>query len=685
MSKRKWLVTSALPYANGPIHFGHVVGAYLPADIFVRQLKLSGEDVIYICGTDEHGIAITIAAEKEGVTPKEHVDKYHGIIKGIFDNFRIEFTNFSRTTWPPHYELSKKFFMELHEQGHISIKETDQFYCAKCERFLADRYITGVCPRCEFDAARGDECPSCGAWLDPLELVDPKCKVCGSEPELKRTEHYYLRLQDFSEKLKKWLAEKTEWKENVTNFVNNMIDRGLEERPITRDISWGVPVPLPGVEGKVLYVWFDAPIGYISSTREWAEKIGEPDKWKEYWLDNDTHLVHFIGKDNIPFHCIVWPAMLMGQKTKYAMPENVPANEFLNLEGRPFSKGDNWYIDLDGFFEKYPCDAIRYTLCTGMPEGRDTDFKWKEFQTRTNSELADIYGNLAHRTLRFVESYREGKIPAAESLGELDETLAGAIEKTVKDTGDLIRNYEFRKAMFAVMELARAGNKYIDDKQPWRTRKENPQDCSTTLHMAAKLLATLAYVSWPFMPDTAEKLWAMLGMKGELNDLLWDDATGIDPEKDQTLGKVEVLFNKIEDEAIEEEIAKLKANMPEEQAEAPEVELVPLAQNVVEFDGFADLDLRAAKILAAESIPKSKKLVKLEVDIGAEKRQIVAGIALHYKPEELVGKTIVVLTNLKPVKLMGVESRGMLLAASLGDTMRLLALDGDIPPGAKIS
>ncbi len=685
MKRQKWLVTSALPYANGPIHFGHVVGAYLPADIFVRHLKLSGEDVIYICGTDEHGIAITIAAEQAGSSPKEHVDKYYEVIKGIFDSFRIEFNNFSRTTWPPHYELSRKFFTELHEQGYISEKETEEFYCSKCRRFLADRYITGTCPKCGFEHARGDECPGCGAWLKPKELVEPKCKIDNSEPELKKTRHYYLRLQDFSEKLKNWLADKKEWKENVKKFVNNMIDQGLEERPITRDLDWGIPLPLPDTEGKVLYVWFDAPIGYISSTREWAEKRGEPDLWEKYWLDPDTHLVHFIGKDNIPFHCIVWPAMLMGQKTRYVMPENVPANEFLNLEGRPFSKGDNWYIDLEGFFVKYPRDAIRYTLCSNMPEGRDTDFKWKDFQTRTNSELADIYGNLVHRTLRFIELYRDGKIPPSGPLDETDRDMIGLAEETLGKVKGFIRNYEFRKALFDIMELARAGNKYIDDKQPWRTRKEAPEDCSSTLHVAARMLTLLAYATWPFLPDTAEKLWAMLGMEGDITDVKWDEASGIDPRPDQPLGKVEVLFSKIPDELIDEEIKKLKSALPEEGEKEAVVDIEPLAQNVVSFEDFKGLDIRAAVVVSAEAVPKTDKLLKLEVNIGAEVRQIVAGIAEYYKPEELVGRAVVVLVNLKPRKLRGIESRGMLLAAECGDKLRLVTLDGDMPPGAKIS
>lgn len=686
MKKQKWLITSALPYANGPIHFGHIVGAYLPADIFVRHLKLCGENAVYICGTDEHGIAITIAAEKAGVTPKEHVDKYHKIIKNIFDSFRIEFDNFSRTTWPPHYDISRQFFTELYEGGYISKKETEEFYCPKCSRFLADRYIAGQCPRCGFDAARGDECPKCGAWLEPSELIGPKCKICGSMPEKKKTTHFYLRLQDFSDRLMKWLDGKTYWKENVKKFVYNMIEKGLKERPITRDTDWGVPIPLDGYAGKALYVWFDAPIGYISSTREWAEKIGQPELWKEYWLDPDTRLIHFIGKDNIPFHCIVWPAMLMGQKTKYAMPENVPANEFLNLEGRPFSKGDNWYIDLDGFFEKYPRDTIRYALCSNMPEGRDADFKWKDFQARTNSELADVYGNLAHRALKFIELYSGGKIPPAEKIGEEDREILDYIEKIIFEVGEYIRAYEFRRALYHVMELARAGNKYIDDKQPWRTRKENPADCSTTLYVTARLLAALAYISWPFMPDTAEKLWAMLGMSGGIKDVKWDAAKNIDPLPDQPLGKIEVLFIKIPDETIDVEIAKLKSFLPDvPQEAAPPVDLKPLAENVIEYDKFAGLDMRAAKIITAEGVPKSKKLVKLEVDIGIEKRQIVAGIAQHYKPEDLVGKMVVVLVNLEPIKLMGIESRGMVLAASVGGTLRLLTLDGDLPIGAKVS
>jgi len=680
----KWLVTSALPYANGPIHFGHVVGAYLPADIFVRHMRLCGEDIVYICGTDEHGVAITIAAEQAGHSPREHVDKYHKVIREIFDKFRIEFDNFSRTTWPPHYEISKRFFLDLYEKGHISEKETEQFYCDACKRFLADRYIIGVCPKCGFEPARGDECSKCGAWLDPSQLIGPRCRVCGASPQKRLTRHYYLRLQDFSESLKKWLAAKTDWKENVKSFIANMIEEGLEERPITRDIEWGIPVPLPNTEGKVLYVWFDAPIGYISASVEWSQKIGQPDRWKDYWLDPETHLIHFIGKDNIPFHCVVWPAMLMGQKTKYVLPENVPANEFLNLEGRPFSKGDNWYIHLDDFFDKYPADTIRYTLCANMPEGRDADFKWKDFQTRTNSELADIYGNLVNRALRFIESYRDSRIPAAGPLQDIDKAfLDKIIESPVKVKG-FIRGYEFRKALFEIMELARAGNKYIDDKQPWRTRKDDPADCSTTLYLSSRLIAIMAYISWPFMPDTAARIWKMLGMRGELRDLRWDKIGDLKLENDQPLGKVEVLFTKIEDETIEAEIRKLKADIGAEKDKEIK-NLEPLVENVISYDQFRGMDLRVGKVKVAEAVKKAKKLLRLDVDIGHETRQIVAGIAEYYSPEKMIGKNIIVVANLAPRKLMGLESKGMLLAATLGEKLTLVTVEEDIPPGTRIS
>lgn len=683
MVKDKWLVTSALPYANGPIHFGHIVGAYLPADIFVRHLKLCGEDVVYICGTDEHGVAITIAAEQAGVTPKEHVDKYHKVIKDIFDKFNIQFDNFSRTTLPHHYKISQQFFLELYENGHISERETEQFYCATCKRFLADRYITGACPKCGYESARGDECGKCGAWLEPEKLIQPRCKICGSPPEKRKTKHYYIRLQDFSQRLIKWLDTKTNWKENVKSFIRNMIEEGLEERPITRDIEWGVPVPLPGNEGKVLYVWFDAPIGYISSTVEWAQKIGQPERWKDYWLDEKTRLIHFIGKDNIPFHCVVWPAMLMGQKTKYVLPENVPANEFLNLEGRPFSKGDNWYIDLSNFFEKYSTDAIRYALCANMPEGRDTDFKWKDFQLRNNSELADIYGNLVHRTLRFIALYRDSKIPATGDGNKIDWELLDKLALAPKTIKSCIRNYEFRKALFEIMELARAGNKYIDEKQPWRTRTEDPSDCSTTLRVASKLIAVMAYLSWPFMPNTAERIWKMLGMTQQLTSVNWDNAINVVIQDNQPLGEVEVLFNKIDDSLIEEEIAKLKGATLEVSSQPVNVQ--PLAENVIKYEHFSALDLRVAKVLKAEPVKKAKKLLKLEVDIGVEKREIVAGIAEHYKPEELVGKSIVVVVNLEPRKIMGLESRGMLLAATHEDKLSLITVDKAIPAGAKLS
>jgi len=686
MSNEKYLVTSALPYANGPIHFGHIAGAYLPADIYVRFQRMRGADIIYICGTDEHGVAITISAEKEGMSPVDYVDKYHKVIKKIFDNFNIKFDNFSRTTMKHHYKLSQEFFTDLYKNGYIKPSETKQLYCKKCARFLADRYVFGTCPACGYEAARGDECGKCGKWLDALDLKDPGCKVCKESPEIRSTKHWFLQLQNLKESLLKWIDGHGEWKENVKRFIGNMVKEGLVERSITRDLPWGVPVPLEDTEGKVLYVWFDAPIGYISSTMEWAEKQGNPEKWKDYWYDKECKLVHFIGKDNISFHCVVWPAMVMGQNKPLVMPWNVPANEFYNLEGKQFSKSEGWYISVDDFFQKYPGDVIRYAIISNSPENRDTEFTWKDFQSRNNDHLADTYGNFVHRVLTFIEKYFDGKIPAPGNMADIDVNMMEEIKKTPGIIEECLLNFKNRQASHELMELARKGNRYYNDKAPWKSRKDNLSDCGTTMYVCTKLLQVISVLSFPFMPESSKKLWSMIGYSTDIEEERWQNIAEKELTPGMAIGKPVVLFAKIDDKVIEGEMEKMKEEFTEiqKEKEKPAVEYAPLKETIT-YDDFAKLDFRVGKVLTVEQVPKSKKLLKVLIDLGFEKRQVVAGMALHYKPEELVGQTVIVVANLAPVKLMNVESNGMILAASIGDKLTVLSVAKDIDPGAAIS
>ncbi|MDD2716539.1 MAG: methionine--tRNA ligase [Candidatus Wallbacteria bacterium] len=690
--KERILVTSALPYANGPIHLGHIAGAYLPADIYVRFKRLTGADIVYICGTDEHGIPITISAEREKVTPREYVDKYHKVIKGIFDQFNIEFDNFGRTSFPQHYDLSQQFFMNLLRKNMIRPRVSQQFYCAKCQRFLADRYVRGTCPKCKAENVRGDECTTCGSWLEVMEILEPRCGICNEKPEIRDTKHWYLQLQDFSGKLSTWIAGKKEWKENVTTFVRSMIKEGLKERAITRDINWGVPIPLDNTEGKVLYVWFDAPIGYISITRDWAQKIGKPDEWKKYWLDPSCRVIHFIGKDNIPFHCIVWPSLIMGQEEKYNLPFDVPANEFYNLEGHQFSKSEGWYIELDDFFQKYKADSIRYAIAANAPEAKDSEFTWKDFQLRNNSELANIYGNLANRTLTFVDKYHDGVIPIVENLTEPARKVLSEAQKIIDEIKNCYEKFEVRRACFFIMELARLGNKFYDTEAPWATRKSNLDKCSETMSVCCQLLTALAYASFPVIPESASRLWKMLGFKTEIKMIPWDKLSAVRPSGNHT-SSVEILFTRIEDDQIAEEVNKLHAG---KKAEAPKPSKTPkskpaepkseaLKSDLISINDFRKIKLKVAKVLSAEPVAKSDRLLKLSIEVGSETRQLVAGIAKHYKPEEIVGKNIIIVANLEPAKIMGEISEGMLLAAKNGETLTFLTPSGEISSGSEIS
>ena len=690
MPKEKILVTSALPYANGPIHFGHIAGAYLPADIFTRYKKMTGADIIYICGSDDHGVAITISAEKAGVSPAEHVANNRDLIEKIFDKVNIRFDNFSATSRPGHFETSQTFFRRINQAGYIEPKTSKQLYCTHDKMFLADRYVSGTCPYCQYERARGDECPNCGKWLEPLQIVEPKCSMCNNQPEVRKTENWYLKLDKLEPRLKEWIATKKDWKINVLNFVNGWFTEGLKERAITREMSWGIPVPLEEAKGKVLYVWFDAPIGYISSTIEWAKNQGNPDLWKEYWCDPDSRLIHFIGKDNIPFHCIVFPAMIMAQneakEDQFILPENVPANEFYNLEGKQFSKSEGWYIDLDDFFSKYSADVIRYTLCANMPEKRDSEFTWKDFQLRNNSDLADTLGNLANRVLMFTRKNFDGKIPQRGQLSKEEQTLLQSIETVWEKVGSNIEKYEYRRALFEVMELAREGNRYFDKKEPWADVKseETKPRAGTTLNLCIHLLKSIAVVSCPFIPDSAQTLWNLLGNEGQVEQVDWAVEPVNPPKEGVTLPKPTILFSKIEDKVIAKEILQLEEWAKKATAGSKSKSYEPLREQVA-FEDFTKLDLRVGKIIEAEKIKKSKKLLKLLVDIGYEKRQVVAGIAKHFSPEDLVGKKVIMVANLKPIKLMGVESHGMVTAVKDGDKMTLLTTLEDVQQGSQVS
>jgi len=689
----KILVTSALPYANGPIHFGHVVGAYLPADIFVRYHRLKGSDVVYICGTDEHGVAITIAARRAGISPQSLVDTYHEVIKGIFDRMEIDFDNFSRTSRPLNHELSRAFFLDLLEGGYITEKSERQLYCPEDRLFLADRYAEGICPRCGNENARGDECPKCGTWLDPLTLKEPRCAICGTRPEARDTRNWYLKLQDFETDLKEWIGSKSHWKQNVLRFVHAMFKNGLGERCITRDLDWGVKVPLEGAEGKVLYVWFDAPIGYLTSTREWAEAQGTPDRWKEYWLDPCCRLVHFIGKDNITFHCVVFPAMLMGQKEPYILPENVPANEFYNLQGEKFNTTRGWYIDFEEFLEKYPVDTLRYTLAAGAPETRDSEFTWEDFRMRVNAELADTFGNLVTRTLKFVVSYMDGKVPEPGTLMPEDEDLLDRTREVVAEVGELYDTYKVRRAVETSLGLAHAANRYFNDKKPWVARKEDPPACAAAIYVCTQVVRTLALLFHPVMPGTTDRLWAMLGEKEPLGAQRWDAFPDGSLPPGHAIGEPAALFKKLDDKTIAAEIEALEARaaafatVSEEGKSMDETDVGAAApiKEAVSFDDFLKMDIRIGKVMEAEAMEKSRKLLRVQVDLGVEKRQVLAGIKGHYDPGALVGRNVVILANLAPRKMMGQESTGMILAAeTTGGDPLLLFPDGEPLPGTEV-
>ena len=655
---KRHLVTSALPYANGPLHLGHIAGAYLPADIYVRYLRLKGEDVVYICGSDEHGVPITLRARKEGIAPQDVVDKYHGMIKSAFEQFGIAFDIYHRTSDPLHHETASDFFKTLHDKGEFIEKEEEQFFDEKEKQFLADRYITGTCPKCKYEGAYGDQCESCGSSLSPRELIQPKSMLSGNIPVLKKTKHWYLPLDRYQQDwLEEWIdSHKKDWKSNVYGQCKSWLTQGLQPRAVTRDLNWGVPVPVEGSEGKVLYVWFDAPIGYISATKAWADKLGKD--WKPYWQDEDTKLIHFIGKDNIVFHCLIFPSMLKAHGD-YILPDNVPANEFLNLEGDKLSTSRNWAVWIHEYLEDFPGkqDELRYAICANAPEQKDNDFTWKDYQNRNNNELVAVLGNFVNRALVLTNKYYKGEIPELGELTTFDRETLEAIDTIKTQLEKSIESYRFREAVKIAMDLARLGNKYLADTEPWKLIKTDEERVKTIMHIAVQITANLSVLIEPFLPFTAEKLRKFLNT----DRLLWQDAGGKTLLKPgHRVNKPSLLFEKVEDEIVEAQLQKLKdARKANEAAEAS----AEPAKEPINFEEFMKMDIRTATILEAEKVPKTKKLLKIKLDTGIDERTVVSGIAEHYSPEGIVGKQVSILVNLEPRKIRGIESQGMILMA----------------------
>jgi methionyl-tRNA synthetase len=651
---KRYCVTTALPYANGPIHIGHMAGVYIPADIYCRYLRLMGEDVLFIGGSDEHGVPITIKAKKEGVTPQDIVDRYHKIIKDSFNEFGISFDIYSRTSSKIHEKTASNFFTNLYNKGKFIEQESEQYYDEQEKTFLADRYITGTCPICGNERAYGDQCESCGSSLSALDLINPKSALSGNPPILKKTKHWYLPLNEYEDFLKKWILEEhKDWKTNVYGQCKSWLDNGLQPRAVTRDLDWGVKVPLKVAEGKVLYVWFDAPIGYISNTIEYS-----PNDWQKWWKEKDTKLVHFIGKDNIVFHCIVFPSMLKAEGS-YILPENVPANEFLNLEGDKISTSRNWAVWLNEYLEDFKGkqDVLKYVLCANAPETKDNDFTWKDFQTRNNSELVAILGNFVNRTIVLTHKYFSGKVPQRYELNELDNQTINEIKQYPEKIGTLIENYKFRDALFEMMNLARLGNKYLTENEPWKTIKTDERRTATVLNISLQICANLSILSSPFISFSAKRLQEMLN----LDNKKWFEAGSIDLlSANKEINTPTLLFDRIEDSEIEKQIEKLNESKKQNELNNSHVE--PQKENIT-YDDFSKMDIRLGTILSAEKVAKTKKLLKLTIDTGIDKRTIVSGIAEYYKPEEIIGKQVVVLVNLQAKELKGIESQGMILMA----------------------
>ena len=687
MSKR-YTITAALPYTNGPIHIGHLAGVYVPADIFARYQRLKNNEVAFICGSDEHGVAISIKAKKEHTTPQAIIDKYHAIIKQSFADFGISFDNYSRTSLPIHHKTASDFFRKLYEQGDFIEEISEQLYDEEAHQFLADRFVIGTCPKCGNPEAYGDQCERCGSSLNATDLIDPKSSITGSKPTLKATKHWFLPLNRYQEFLEKWILDghKNDWKPNVYGQVKSWLDDELKPRAVTRDLDWGIPVPVDGAEGKVLYVWFDAPIGYISSTKEWAEREGKD--WRPFWQDKDTELVHFIGKDNIVFHCIIFPAMLKAEGS-YILPTNVPANEFLNLEGNKLSTSKNWAVWLHEYLQDFPNqqDVLRYALTANAPETKDNDFTWKDFQARNNNELVAIFGNFINRVAVLTQKYYEGEVPAAGALNATDsETLQQLSELTQKIEQSLER-YRFREAQQELMNIARLGNKYLADEEPWKLIKTDAERVKTVMYVALQVATALAITSEPFLPFTSEKLKNILQLGTTAWEQVKQNPTALLPTGHK-IGVATLLFEKIEDAAIAKQLERLEntkqANRQEAQA-AAEVTVAP-QKELISYDDFAKMDIRIGTILSAEKMPKADKLLILKVDTGIDQRTIVSGIAQSFNPEEIIGKRVTVLANLAPRKLRGVESQGMILMVENAEgKYRFIAPDGgEIANGAEV-
>ncbi|MBT8177826.1 MAG: methionine--tRNA ligase [Eudoraea sp.] len=659
-SPARYTITAALPYTNGPIHIGHLAGVYVPADIYARYLRGTGQDVAFVCGSDEHGVAIPMKAKKEGVSPQELIDKYHHIIKKSFQEFGITFDNYSRTSAKIHHETASGFFKKLYEQGDFIEETTAQLFDAEANQFLADRFVVGTCPKCGYEEAYGDQCENCGSSLNATDLINPKSVLTGAVPSMKETKHWFLPLNRYEDFLRSWILEghKKDWKPNVYGQCKSWIEDGLKPRAVTRDLDWGIPVPLKDAEGKVLYVWFDAPIGYISSTKEWAEREGLD--WQSYWKSSDTKLVHFIGKDNIVFHCIIFPSMLKAHGD-YILPDNVPANEFLNLEGQKLSTSKNWAVWLHEYLEEFPDmqDVLRYTLTANAPETKDNDFTWKDYQARNNNELVAIFGNFINRVVVLTHKYFEGRVPQYGSLNEHDLATLSEIKKYPDILADSLERYRFREASQELMNLARLGNKYLADEEPWKVIKEDPERVKSIIYVGLQVAVALSVLSEPFLPFTSEKLKDMLALKAD-DKLSW---TTLNARKSlakpgQQLNKATLLFRKIEDKEIQKQLDKLAATKKANELEKSDI----MAQKeTISFEDFTKMDMRVGTVLEASKMPKTKKLMVLKVDTGLDTRTIVSGIAEDFEADDIIGKKVTVLVNLAPRPLRGVESQGMIL------------------------
>ena len=658
LTAKRYTITAALPYTNGPIHIGHLAGVYVPADIYSRYLRAQKKDVAFICGSDEHGVAISIRAKKEGVSPKEIIDKYDGMIRKSFDQLGISFDNYSRTSAPIHHETASDIFSKMQAAGQFVEEVTEQLYDPEAKQYLADRFVTGTCPKCNHTEAYGDQCEQCGSSLNATELTNPKSTLSGAEPILKETKHWFLPLDQYEDFMKEWVIEghKDDWKPNVYGQVKSWVDEGLRPRAVTRDLDWGIPVPVEGADGKVLYVWFDAPIGYISSTKEWAAKNKKD--WEPYWKDEETSLVHFIGKDNIVFHCIIFPCILKAAGD-YILPENVPANEFLNLEGNKISTSKNWAVWLHEYLEEFPGqeDVLRYVLTANAPETKDNDFTWKDFQARNNNELVAIFGNFINRVSVLTQKYYDGSVPARKNETPEDKEALDKMKAFPAIIGESIERFRFREASQELMNLARLGNKYLADQEPWKLIKVDPERVETIMNIALQIAATLATVSEPFLPHSAQKLRAILNITNptKWNAIATTENLLVDGH---LIGSQELLFAKVEDGNIQAQLDKLEATK-KNNADA-DFELTPVKENI-SFEQFNAMDLRTGTVVEAEKIKKTKKLLKLKVDLGFEIRTIVSGIAASYTPEEMLGKKVTVLANLGSRSIKGVESQGMLL------------------------